>query len=91
MSKPESASAAPVHPRCSAADPTIDVWEIHPHYDADYDYLITDEGTKVEEYVALVAERWLDGCPDVGEGLKIRVKVRQMKRHEYEELTTGQP
>lgn len=65
----------------------IDVWEVCPHYDTDYDYLLTDSPIDLESAVSMVVESWVDSCVDDGEELVVKVKARSMTRMEYARLT----
>ena len=69
----------------------IDVWEVWPHCDKDYDYILTDDGSDVERLVHAVAESWMDSCPNPGEELQITIKAKEMIRHDYEEATAPAP
>jgi hypothetical protein len=77
---------------CSTdGDKLIDVWEVWPHWDTTYDYFICNDGCQVEEAVRQVAESFMDACPPPGESRTITIKVKEMPRHEYEELTAPEP
>ena len=75
----------------SLADQMIDVWEVWPHYDKDYDYILTDDGSDVERLVQAVAESWMDSSRNPGEELRITVKAKEMTPHDYEEATAPAP
>ncbi|MBK7092385.1 MAG: hypothetical protein IPH59_11810 [bacterium] len=74
-----------------ASEKMIDVWEVWPHYDQSYDYILTDDGHSIESHVQAVVEAWMDMCPGAGEELTIRVKAKEMSRHDYEEQTSPEP
>ena len=69
----------------------IPVWEVWPHYNTDYDYLITDRYDEVHSAAGRVVEQWVDACPAAGEEMTLRVRLREMTRHEFEELTAPEP
>ena len=75
----------------SHADQMIDVWEVWPHYNKEYDYILTDDGSDVERLVLAVAESWMDSCPSPGEELQITIKANEMTRHDYEDATAPPP
>ncbi len=74
-----------------ASEKMVDTWEVWPHYDTSYDYLVTDDTTEAEEAVATVVERWMDESIQEGEELVIRVKYKQMTRFDYDEMTAPEP
>ena len=65
-------------------DELIDVWEVHPHLDASFDYAVFDDHTRALAYVAEVAVSIFD---ELGGGDEASIVIRQttMTRHDYEE------
>lgn len=73
---------------CSSAsqspDDQIDVWEITPHLNTDYDIAIYDSPERVIEHFRALAEEALDSLGH-GDGMTITIKHTTMSRHDYEE------
>lgn len=69
-------------------DDVIDVWEVSPHIDTSFDYVIFDDHTKAIRYVADLAESIID---EIGHGdeATITIKHTTMTRYDFEEC--GEP
>ncbi len=64
----------------------IDVLEVHPHLNMDYDYAVFDDHVKAIEYAKEVVSSFID---DAGEGEWIEMKIKHsiMTRGDYEEAS----
>lgn len=62
----------------------IDVWEVHPHLNTDYDYAVFDDHVRAIEYAKEVVASFID---DAGEGdcMEMKIKHSVMTRGDYEE------
>ena len=74
----------PTVPRDNVSPELVDVWEVHPHLNTDYDYAVFDDHTKAIAYVSEVASAFIDGAGD-GDEIAIKVKHTSMTRYDYEE------
>lgn len=60
----------------------IDVWEVEPHKDPQFDIYCTDDASHLHKYVGEVAEQLLDNL--VEETVTITIRHREMTRGEFE-------
>jgi len=70
--------------RASARSDKIDVWEVWPHYDTQFDYLLTDNEQTAYDAACRAAEKFLDEAAEPGEEFNIKIKVKEMTREDYE-------
>ena len=70
------------------SDLEIDVWEVHPHLDASFDYAIFDDHARAIEYAKEVLEAVFD---DLGNGdeVSIVIKLTTMTRGDFDEAYVG--
>lgn len=68
----------------SNPDEEIDVWEVTPHLNTDYDVAVYDNPERVIEYFRDLAEEALDSLSH-GDTMSISIKHTTMTRHDFEE------
>lgn len=68
----------------SSNDEQIDVWEVHPHLNMDYDYAIFDDHSQAIEYAKTVIESFIDDAQENDE-LQMKIKHVTMTRYDFEE------
>ena len=66
----------------------IDVWEVYPHLNTDYDYAIFDDHTRAIEYAKEVVSSFIDDASS-GEELELKIKHTTMTRGDFEEAYAG--
>ena len=69
-------------------DVEIDVWEVYPHLNTDYDYAIFDDHTRAIEYARDVVSQFIDDC---GRNDELEMKIKQivMTRGDFDEACCG--
>ncbi len=67
-------------------DEVIDVWEVHPHLNTDYDYAVFDSHTRAIEYAGEVVLQFIDSASN-GDEMPMKIKHTSMTRHEFEECS----
>lgn len=65
-------------------DELIDVWEVWPHLNTDFDYAVFDEHTRAIEYAGEVVAAFIDEAGD-GDEMPMKIKHTSMTRHDFEE------
>lgn len=75
-------------PSKQSPDEEIDVWEVHPHLDASFDYAIFDDHTRAIEYAKEVVESVFDELAN-GDEASIIIKVTTMTRGDFDEVYAG--
>jgi|GEM_PF-3458425 len=70
------------------SDVEIDVWEVHPHLNTDYDYAIFDDHSRAIEYARDVVSKFIDDC---GRNDELEMKIKQivMTRGDFDEACCG--
>ena len=71
-----------------AGSEQIDVWEVSPHLNTDYDYAIFDDYHRAIEYAKEVVESVCDGL-GTGDEVQIKIKLKAMTRYDFDEAYSG--
>jgi hypothetical protein len=70
------------------SDVEIDVWEVWPHLNTDYDYAIFDDHTRAIEYAKEVVSSFIDDAGPNDE-LEMKIKHTTMTRGDFDQAYAG--
>ena len=66
----------------------IDVWEVHPHLNTDYDYAIFDDHVRAIEYAKEVVSSFIDDA-GLNDELEMKIKHVVMTRYDFDKAYCG--